>query len=75
MNPFNEKPCKIEKCVADWRKIYPTAYDKNDADAYTKVRAILLNGAECERIYRITADVTYGVRQERENIVRKMDKY
>ena len=51
LNPFNEKPCKIEKCVADWRKLYPTAYDKNDADAYTKVRTILLNGAEFEEAW------------------------
>ncbi len=48
MNPFNEKPCKIERCVGDWRKLYPTAYDKNETDAYTKVRTILLNGAEFE---------------------------
>ncbi len=51
MNPFNEKPCKIEKCVADWRKIYPTSYDKNSTDAYTKVRTILLNGAEFEEAW------------------------
>lgn len=48
MNPFNEKPIKIEKCVNDWKKIYPAAYDKNTTDAYTKVRTILLNGAEFE---------------------------
>ena len=59
MNPFNEKPCKIEKCVADWRKIYPTAYDKNDADAYTKVRAILLNGAEFEESWLTTCGATW----------------
>lgn len=48
MNPFNEKAYKIEKCLNDWKKIYPTAYNKHDADAYTKVRTILLNGAEFE---------------------------
>lgn len=49
MNPFNEKPCKIEKCFNDWKKLYPTAYDKNATDAYTKVRTILLNGTEFEQ--------------------------
>lgn len=49
MNPFLEKSCKIEKCVDDWKKLYPTAYDKNATDAYTKVRTILLNGSEFEQ--------------------------
>lgn len=48
MNPFNEKAVKIEKCISDWKKLYPTAYDKNAVDAYTKVRTILLNGTEFE---------------------------
>lgn len=51
MNPFFEKPHKIEKCVSDWRKIYPTAYDKNTVDAYTKVRTTLLNGLEFEQCW------------------------
>lgn len=49
MNPFNEKACKIEKYIGDWRKLYPTSYDKNEVDAYTKVRTILMNGAEFEQ--------------------------
>lgn len=49
-------------------------FSKTQAKGF-EIAGFLLNGAECERIYRITADVTYGVRQERENIVRKMDKY
>lgn len=48
MNPFYEKAYKIDKCVCDWKKLYPTAYNKHDADAYTKVRTILLNGTEFE---------------------------
>ncbi len=51
MNPFNEKARPIEKCVDDWKKLYPAAYDKNDADPYTKVRTILLNGAEFEECW------------------------
>lgn len=49
MNPFNERSCKIDKCFDDWKKLYPTAYDKRDTDAYTKVRTILLNGSEFEQ--------------------------
>lgn len=49
MNPFNEKAVKIEKCIDDWKKLYPAAYDKNATDAYTKVRTILLNGTEFEQ--------------------------
>ena len=62
MNPFNEKSVKIDKCVCDWRKLYPAAYDKNATDAYTKVRTILLNGTEFEenwfmhQLCRHTAD-------------------
>lgn len=62
MNPFNEKPIKIDKCINDWKKLYPTAYNKHDADAYTKVRTILLNGTEFEeqwfmhQLNRHTAD-------------------
>ena len=48
MNPFYEKSYKIDKCINDWKKLYPTAYNKHEADAYTKVRTILLNGAEFE---------------------------
>jgi len=62
MNPFYEKACKIDKCVDDWKKLYPAAYNKHDADAYTKVRTILLNGTEFEenwfmhQLARHTAD-------------------
>lgn len=49
MNPFNEKSCKIEKCFDDWKKLYPTTYNKHDSDAYTKVRSTLLNGTEFEQ--------------------------
>ncbi len=51
MNPFKEKSYNIEKCVDDWKKLYPTAYNKHDTDAYTKVRTILLNGAEFEECW------------------------
>jgi len=50
-NPFEEKPIKIDETFMDWSKIYPKPYDKNDVDPYTKVRCILLNGAEYEAVW------------------------
>jgi rubrerythrin len=47
-NPFNEKSGKIEKCLKNWREMYPDAYDKETVDPYTRVRVILANGAEYE---------------------------
>lgn len=49
MNPFEEKPIKLEKCLADWKSLYPAAYDKDEVDPYTKVRVILMNGTEFEQ--------------------------
>ncbi len=45
-------------------------FSRTETDGF-ELAGFLLNGAKCQRIYRITADVTYGVLQERENIVRK----
>ncbi len=50
-NPFDEKPDKIDSMFMDWEKMYPKAYDKNATDPYTKVRCILLNGAEYEAVW------------------------
>lgn len=47
-NPFNEKPESIQSTFVDWSKLYPSSYDKYEVDPYTKVRCILLNGAEFE---------------------------
>lgn len=38
----------LNKCFNNWNKLYPKAYNKNEADPYTKVRVILLNGTEFE---------------------------
>lgn len=48
-NPFEVKPLKVEKCFEDWKKLYPKAYNKLEADPYTKVRIILMNGTEFEQ--------------------------
>ncbi len=46
-NPFNEKPEKL--AVFENRKLLcPKPYNKNEADPYTKVRTILMNGTEFE---------------------------
>ena len=46
-NPFNERP---ERTVSfeNWKQLSPRPYDKNEADPYTKVRIILMNGTEFE---------------------------
>ena len=50
-NPFNEAPEKSEKLFYDWKSIYPTSYSKNDTDAFTKTRIILMNGTEYEAVW------------------------
>ena len=48
MNPFKEKPMKLEDTLMDWRMIYPAPYDKHAVDPYTRTRVILMNGTEFE---------------------------
>ncbi len=48
MNPFEEKPAKIQSLFTDREKNYPKPYDKNAVDPYTKTRIILMNGTEFE---------------------------
>lgn len=50
-NPFNESPEKSEKIFYDWKGIYPESYSKNDTDAFTKTRIILMNGTEYEAVW------------------------
>ncbi|WP_312372606.1 hypothetical protein [Lachnoclostridium sp.] len=47
-NPFDEKPIPIEKTFMDWRAINPCPYNKEETDAYTKTRIVLMNGTEFE---------------------------
>lgn len=51
MNPFEQKPRKIEDGILDWAKLYPTPYNKNTVDPYTKLRIILMNGIEVEAAF------------------------
>lgn len=48
MNPFKEKPMKLEDTLMDWRQLYPAPYDKRSVDPYTRTRVILMNGTEFE---------------------------
>lgn len=48
MNPFNEKAKKPEEYLESIKELYPTPYDKNETDPYTKTRIILACGAEYE---------------------------
>ena len=48
MNPFLEKAKKPEEYIRSLKDIYPTPYDKNDVDPYTKTRIILAAGTEYE---------------------------
>lgn len=50
MNPFEQKPLSPHKFM-DWKTIYPKSYDKNTADPYSKIRTILINGAEFEQVW------------------------
>lgn len=48
MNPFEQKPIKLEESFMDWATVYPTPYNKQTVDPYTKIRIILMNGIEVE---------------------------
>ncbi len=50
MNPFEQKPKKIQNTYEDWHALTPKAYDKYETDPYTKTRIILANGAEYESV-------------------------
>lgn len=50
MNPFEQKPIQLKDCIMDWCTVYPKPYNKMEADPYTKVRIILMNGIEVESI-------------------------
>lgn len=48
MNPFEQNPMKLEDGIMDWATVYPTPYNKQTVDPYTKIRIILMNGIEVE---------------------------
>lgn len=50
MNPFEQKPIKMDDGIMDWSSMYPMPYNKMTVDPYTKVRIILMNGIEVEAV-------------------------
>ena len=44
--PFEEKSIPIEEQFTNWSTLVQTQYDKNEVDAYTRTRVILMNGIE-----------------------------
>ena len=51
MNPFHEKPKRIDDCLMDWKALTPKPYDKHTVDPYTRTRVILMNGTEFENVW------------------------
>ena len=51
MNPFHEKPKRLEHCLMDWKALSPAPYDKRAVDPYTRCRVILMNGTEFENVW------------------------
>jgi hypothetical protein len=48
MNPFREKGTPLEKQFRTWRQIARPPYRKQEVDAFTRCRVILMNGIENE---------------------------
>ena len=46
MNPFLEKPKRINDTIMNFKEMYPNSYNKCNVDPYTKTRIILMNGTE-----------------------------
>lgn len=51
MNPFAQKAPKPGTHWMSWSELYPNPYDKHEVDPYTRVRIILLTGAEYEAVW------------------------
>ena len=51
LNPFLEKPKKLESTIMSMKMLAPKPYDKNEVDPYTRVRCILMNGTESEAVW------------------------
>lgn len=44
--PFEIKGKQLEDGIRDWDALVPQPYDKNNVDAYSRCRVILMNGIE-----------------------------
>ena len=48
MNPFEQTAKPLSSSFLDWKSLYPASYNKREADPFTKLRIILMNGTEFE---------------------------
>jgi rubrerythrin len=48
MNPFEERGIPIERQIRSWKQVTLPPYRKQDVDAFTRCRVILMNGIENE---------------------------
>jgi rubrerythrin len=48
MNPFKEKGTPVEQQVRSWKDVAQAPYLKQEVDAFTRCRVILMNGIEVE---------------------------
>lgn len=51
MNPFELKPMEMEQTFKERKDLYGYSYDKHNANPYSKLRIILMNGTEFEEVY------------------------
>lgn len=51
INPFELKAPELEKTIVDFKTLATKPYNKNTVDPYTRLRAILMNGAEYEMVW------------------------
>ena len=51
LNPFLEKPKKLESTIMSMKMLAQKPYNKNEVDPYTRVRCILMNGTEYEAVW------------------------
>jgi hypothetical protein len=48
MNPFKEKGIPLEEQIRSWKQVVLPPYVKQEVDAFTRARVILMNGIEME---------------------------
>jgi hypothetical protein len=48
MNPFDERGIPLERQIRTWKQVVLPPYRKQDVDAFTRCRIILMNGIEME---------------------------
>ena len=51
MNPLNYETKEVDEYYIDFKRMYPTSYDKKTTNPYTKTRVILMNGTEYESVW------------------------